>query len=138
MRWSDSGDDLEKTMTRPADLSAAATAALTLEARYEIEAGFDYLYVQASTDGGTTWTTFDDTTGGEPFVRTASDQPATLHVNGRASLIRGQNAQPVFDDTRPYGFPEIPQTGVKVPDTGTRIRVASIDGTSMRIRVSSS
>jgi immune inhibitor A len=324
MWWSDSGDDLENTMTRPVDLSAATTAALTLKARYEIEAGFDYLYVQASTDGGTTWTSLDGTAGGEPFVRTASDQPAisgssegewvdvnvpldayagqaielrflydtdggvapdgffaddvsvvadgaplftsgaeegdegwtldgfrattgtetgvfdnyyiashrsfvsydrylktgpynfglvntrpdwvehfsyeqgllisywdtsqrdnntsehpgegeilvidahpqpifridgppwrsrvqiydapfsltrarsfTLHVNGRASLIRGQNAQPVFDDSRPYWFPEIPQTGVKVPDTGTRIRVASVDGTSMRIRVSS-
>ena len=74
---SDRGDDLENSMTRPVDLSAAATAALTLEARYEIEAGFDYLYVQAST-----W--------------------------------------------------------IKVPDTGTRIRVASVDDTSMRIRVSSS
>jgi immune inhibitor A len=324
MWWSDSGDDLENTMTRPVDLSAATTAALTLKARYEIEAGFDYLYVQASTDGGTTWTSLDGTAGGEPFVRTASDQPAisgssegewvdvdvplgayagqaielrflydtdggvapdgffaddvsvvadgaplftsgaeegdegwtldgfrattgtetgvfdnyyiashrsfvsydrylktgpynfgflntrpdwvehfsyeqgllisywdtsqrdnntsehpgegeilvidahpqpifridgppwrsrvqiydapfslttarsfTLHVNGRASLIRGQNAQPVFDDSRPYWFREIPQTGVKVPDTGTRIRVASVDGTSMRIRVSS-
>lgn len=110
MWWSDSGDDLENTMTRPIDLSAATTAALMLKARYEIEAGFDYLYVQASTDSGTTWTSF----------------------------IRGQNAQPVFDDSRPYWFPEIPQTGVKVPDTGTRIRAVSVDGTSMRIRVSSS
>ena len=125
--------------------------------------------MQASTDGGTTWTSLDGTAGGEPFVRTASDQPAisgssdgewvdvnvpldayagqaielrflydtdggvapdgffadevsvvadeapvftsgaTLHVNGRASFIRGQNAQPVFDDSRPNWFPEIPQ-----------------------------
>jgi immune inhibitor A len=324
MWWSDSGDDLENSMSRTVDLTDADTAALTLKARYEIEAGFDYLYVQASTDGGTTWTSLDGTAGGEPFVRTAANQPAisgssggewvdvnvllnayaggaielrflydtdggvapdgffadevsvvadgttlftsgaeegdegwtldgfratsgtetgvfdnyyiashrsyvsydrylktgpynfgfldtrpdwvehfsyeqgllisywdtsqrdnntsehpgegeilvidahpqpifridgpawrsrvqiydapfsltrarsfTLHVNGRASLIRGQNAQPVFDDSRPYWFPEIPQTGVKVPDTGTRIRVASVDGTSMRIRVSS-
>ncbi len=54
MWWSDSGDDLENTMSRPVDLTAATTAALTLKARYEIEAGFDYLYVQASIDGGTT------------------------------------------------------------------------------------
>ena len=104
MRWSDSGDDLENTMTRPIDLSAATTAALTLKARYEIEAGFDYLYVQASTDGGTTWTSLDGTAGGEPFVRTTSDQPA----------ISGSS------------------------DGGTRIRAVSVDGTSMRIRVSSS
>ena len=54
MWWSESGDDLENTMSRPVDLTAATTAALTLRARYEIEAGFDYLYVQASIDGGTT------------------------------------------------------------------------------------
>jgi hypothetical protein len=28
------------------------------------------------------------------------------------------------------------RTGVKVPDTGTRIRVASVDGASMRVGVS--
>jgi immune inhibitor A len=71
-----------------------------------------------------------------PFSLTRA-RSFTLHVNGRESFIRGQNAQPVFDDSRPYWFPEIPQTGVKVPDTGTRSRVASVDGTSMRIRVSS-
>ncbi len=156
MWWSDSGDDLENTMTRPIDLSAATTAALTLKARYEIEAGFDYLYVQASTDSGTTWTSLDGTAHPQPIFRIDGsawrsrvqiyDAPFsltrarsfTLHVNGRASFIRGQNAQPVFDDSRPYWFPEIPQTGVKVPDTGTRIRAVSVDGTSMRIRVSSS
>ena len=155
MWWSDSGDDLENTMSRPVDLTAATTAALTLKARYEIEAGFDYLYVQASTDSGTTWTSLDGTAHPQPIFRIDGppwrsrvqiyDAPFsltrarsfTLHVNGRASLIRGQNAQPVFDDSRPYWVPEIPQTGVKVPDTGTRIRVASVDGTSMRIRVSS-
>jgi immune inhibitor A len=72
----------ENTMTRPVDLSAAGTAALTLKARYEIEAGFDYLYVQASTDGGTTWTSLDGTAAGEPFVRTASDQPAISGSSG--------------------------------------------------------
>ena len=76
MWWSDGGDDLENTMSRPVDLTAATTAALTLKARYEIEAGFDYLYVQASIDGGTTWTSLDGTARGEPFVRTASNQPA--------------------------------------------------------------
>jgi immune inhibitor A len=84
--------------------------------------------VQASTDGGTTWTCLDGNAEGEPF---------TLPANGRGSSIRGQSAQPVFDDGRQYRFPQMPQTGVKVPDTGTRIRVASVDGTSTRVGVSS-
>jgi immune inhibitor A len=60
----------------------------------------------------------------------------TLHVDSEPSYIRGQNAQPVFDDSRQYWYPETPTTGVQVPDTGTRIRVLSEDGTSMRIRIS--
>jgi immune inhibitor A len=48
-------------MTRPVDRSAATTAALRVEARYEIETGFDYPFVRASTDGGTTGTSLDGT-----------------------------------------------------------------------------
>ena len=62
----------------------------------------------------------------------------TLHINGQANYIRGQDAQPVFDDSRTYYY-EVPggiPQGVLVPNTGTRIRVLSEDGTSMRIRIS--
>jgi immune inhibitor A len=61
----------------------------------------------------------------------------TLHINGQPNLVRGQDAQPTFDDSRSYWSPEIPQTGVKVPDAGVRIKVVDTDGTSMRIRLSS-
>ncbi len=74
--WSTKGDDLATTMTRDVDLTAATTAALDLEARYDIEADFDYLYVQASTDGGQNWTSLDGTVGGQPFVRDGGDNPA--------------------------------------------------------------
>ena len=60
----------------------------------------------------------------------------TLHVNDKPSYVRGQAGQPVFDDSRTYWYPETPLTGVKVPNTGTRITVVSHDGTSMRIRIS--
>ena len=65
-------------------------------------------------------------------------QPAdsfTLHLNGQPSFIRGQAAQPVFDDSRSYLDPALPNAGVDVPDTNTRIRVLSQNGTSMRIRI---
>jgi immune inhibitor A len=323
MWWSSKGDNLSTTMTRDVDLTGASTAALSLKARYEIEAGFDYLYVQASNDGGTTWTNLDGTVGGQPFDRDGSDNPAisgssggqwvdvavsldafagqatqlrflyrtdggvapngffaddisvsangtalftsgaetgdegwtldgfttttgtetgdfpqyyiashrsytsfdkylktgpynfgflntrpewvehfsyqqgllislwdtsqtdnntsehpgegeilpidshpqpifrldglpwrsriqvydapfslkradsfTLHVNGQASFIRGQNAQPTFDDSRSYWVPEMPQVGVKVPNAGVRIKVLDTQGTSMKIRIS--
>ena len=56
-------------------------------------------------------------------------------MNGQPSYIRGQGAQPVFDDSRSYQDPALPFVGVDVPDTNTRIRVLSMHGTSMKIRV---
>jgi immune inhibitor A len=321
--WSSKGDNLATTMTRAVDLTGATTAALDLQARFEIEAGFDYLYVQASTDGGQNWTSLDGTVGGEPFVRDGSNSPAisgssdgewlpvhvaldayagqaislrflyrtdggvapdgffadevvvsadgqpvvtsgaesgdegwtldgfrsttgtetgdfdnyyiasnrsytsfdryletgpynfgfldqrpdwvehfsyeqgllvsywdtsqtdnntsehpgegeilpidahpqpifnltgqpwrsriqvydapfsltrpgsfTLHVNSQPSLIRGAPAQPTFDDSRPYWFPQIPHVGVKVPNAGVRMRVLEQNGTTMTVRIS--
>jgi immune inhibitor A len=61
----------------------------------------------------------------------------TLHVNGVANYIRGQNAVPTFDDSRSYWSPDIPMTGVKVPNAGVRMKVLQTNGTSMKIRISS-
>jgi immune inhibitor A len=74
--WSGSGDNLSNTMTAQLDLTDATTAQLTFQTRHDIEIGYDYLYVQASTDGGDTWTNLDGTVGGEPFARDGSDNPA--------------------------------------------------------------
>jgi immune inhibitor A len=48
--WSTRGDDLNTTMTK-----AAGGSALTATVWYEIEDGWDYAFLEASTDGGTTW-----------------------------------------------------------------------------------
>jgi immune inhibitor A len=61
----------------------------------------------------------------------------TLHDNSRAMYIRGQAAQPLFDDTKQYWYAELPNHGVKLPAVGVKIRVLSVDGTTTKIRVSS-
>ena len=53
--YSDSGDDLSNTMTRDVD----GGGPLTAQVRYEIEAGFDYAFLEASDDGGDTWEPVD-------------------------------------------------------------------------------
>src|SRR6478672_4636099 len=54
--YSDQGDDLDTTMTR--DVPAVTGAgALTAKVKYDIEEGYDYAYLEASSDGGTTWNT---------------------------------------------------------------------------------
>jgi immune inhibitor A len=73
-----------------------------------------------------------------PFSLQKSDS-FTLHAQetGQASYIRGQAAVPVFDDRRSYWDPAIPTAGVQVPNAGVRIQVQRQEGTSMRIRISS-
>jgi hypothetical protein len=53
--WSNRGDDSDTTLTRSVDLTGQKAATLTFSTWYDIEEGWDYLYVQASTDGGKTW-----------------------------------------------------------------------------------
>jgi immune inhibitor A len=80
--WSGKGNDLENTMTRTVDLTGVSSASLSMQARYEIEEGYDYEYVEASTDGGASWTKLDGTIGGEPFARDGSDAPALTGSTG--------------------------------------------------------
>ena len=73
-----------------------------------------------------------------PFSLEKSDS-FTLHAQetGQASYIRGQAAVPVFDDRRSYWDPALPTVGVKVPNAGVQLQVAQQQGTSMRLRLSS-
>jgi immune inhibitor A len=52
---SGAGNDLDNTMTRSISLGAGPIT-LSFQARYQIEACWDYAYVQVSTNGGSTWT----------------------------------------------------------------------------------
>ncbi|MEH1055998.1 immune inhibitor A domain-containing protein [Micromonospora sp. CPCC 206171] len=70
-----------------------------------------------------------------PFSLKKADS-FTLHVNSQPSYIRGQAAQPLFDDTQKYWYAELPNHGVKLPATGTKIRVLEQDGTSLKVRFS--
>jgi immune inhibitor A len=69
-----------------------------------------------------------------PFSLEKSDS-FTLHVNGRASDITGQPAQPLFHDDASYWNAAQPTASVKVPNTGTSIQVLTQKGTSMGVRV---
>ena len=48
----------------------------------------------------------------------------------------GGFANPRFDDSKQYWYPEIPLTGVKVPTYGVQIRVLNQHGTTMVVKVS--
>ncbi|GAA2492124.1 protease [Winogradskya humida] len=70
-----------------------------------------------------------------PFSTTKADS-FTLHVNGKASYIRGQAAATTFDDTKKYFYDETPWAGVKLPAAGVKIQVTAQSGTSATVKFS--
>ncbi|MGI5443584.1 immune inhibitor A domain-containing protein [Streptomyces shenzhenensis] len=85
--WSGSGDNLRNTLTRSVDLTGTSSAVLTLDGWYDIEAEYDFLYTEVSTDGGANWTALDGTVDGRPIPRDGSDKPAlTGTIDGYAQL----------------------------------------------------
>lgn len=102
MWWSTKGDNLDTTLTRSVDLTGKTTASLTLKANYDIEdCDCDFLTVETSIDGGSTWTVMDGTSNGQPFTRDATNTPVITNttndqwvdVNVPLNSIAGKNAQ---------------------------------------------
>src|SRR5665647_439561 len=55
--WGGSADNLNTTVSRTVNLSAGTTSGtVSAWAKYDMEAGYDYLYGEVSTNGGASWT----------------------------------------------------------------------------------
>ncbi|HEY9332182.1 MAG TPA: immune inhibitor A domain-containing protein [Streptomyces sp.] len=80
--WSDMGDNLGNTLSRPVDLTGKSKASLDLSGWWDIEADYDYLYTEVSENGGASWTAIDGTADGVAIPRDASDKPALTDVSG--------------------------------------------------------
>lgn len=80
--WSNMGDDLKNTLTRSVDLTGKKSAALSLKGWWDIEADYDYLYTEVSTDGGATWTALAGTADGTALPVDASGSPSLTGVSG--------------------------------------------------------
>ncbi|WP_089018077.1 immune inhibitor A domain-containing protein [Micromonospora coriariae] len=74
--FSGNQDDLNSSMTRTVDLTGKSTASLSMKGRYSIEAGFDYMFFEASLDGGQTWTPLPGTVNGQPLPEISPGRPA--------------------------------------------------------------
>ncbi len=105
---SGSGDDLANSMTRDVDLTGKTGAELTAKIRYEIEEGYDYAYVQASTDGGANWTALNGTINGAPIGVDTSGRPGidgeqaeVGRPQGAAVGVRRSEHQAARSSTRP-------------------------------------
>ncbi|WP_212841779.1 immune inhibitor A domain-containing protein [Catellatospora sp. IY07-71] len=72
--WTGSADQLNETLSHP--VPAAAKITVTAKAWYDIEAGYDYLYAEYSTNGGATWSQL-----GQPVTGSSSGKWATLRYS---------------------------------------------------------
>lgn len=84
--WTSSADDLNTTLTRSFDLTGIRSATVTAKAWYDIEAGYDFLYAEYSTDGGANWTQV-----GKPLDGSSSGRWATLRYS-----VPGGSADTLF------------------------------------------
>ncbi|RLV08966.1 protease [Streptomyces griseocarneus] len=80
--WGGQGDNLKNTLTRTVDLTGKSKAQLDLSGWWDIEAGYDFLYTEVSTDGGGNWTPLDGTADGKAITRDGGDRPALTGVSG--------------------------------------------------------
>ena len=83
MFWSTEGNNLETTMTK----TGVSGTNLTAKVDYVIEADWDYAYLEASKDNGTTWTDradqpVDANTNPNTPERRATASPATPRAAG--------------------------------------------------------
>jgi len=58
--WSDDGDLIDWQMWGQADLHGIASPQLTINTSYSVEQGWDFVFVQVSTDGGLNWTSLSN------------------------------------------------------------------------------
>ncbi|NUT38035.1 MAG: M6 family metalloprotease domain-containing protein [Hamadaea sp.] len=83
--WTGSADQLNESLSHA--VPAASRVTVTAKAWYDIEAGYDYLYGEYSTDGGATWKQI-----GQPVTGSSSGKWTTLRysydANGAATQFR--------------------------------------------------
>jgi immune inhibitor A len=85
--WSNSGDNMDSTLTRTVDLTSVTTGPIqmTFDAWYNLESGFDYTYVEASVDGGATWAALPTTTATTANPNGENDGDGMTGVSGGGS-----------------------------------------------------
>lgn len=136
--WSGSGDSRTSVLASKGAVDAAPGESLVVMAFWELEEGFDYWYMEASSDGGATWTRLpgNRTTVLNPFGKnegngiTGSSGGAFLRsaftwgvMGGRQVLVRFRCVTDVanageglyLDDIAPTAF----EAGILDADTGS-------------------
>lgn len=140
--WSNRGDLIDTTLTRPFDLRGLTTATLSFSAWYDLEDGYDYAYVAVSRDCGRTWTTlptensttenpngnnlgngFTGKSGGGERARWIEQTANLSPYAGETVLVRFEK---VTDDA--YNSPGFAVDDISVPELGYSSDAEQDDG----------
>jgi hypothetical protein len=91
--WSGLGDNIDATLTRELDLTGVQQATLSYRTWFDMERWFDYAFVEASSDGGRTWT---------PLAgrQTTTDDPLEVGYGPGYTGRSGGDDQPRWVDER--------------------------------------
>lgn len=130
--WSNRGDMADSTLTRRFDLRGVSQATLRFWTWYDIEADYDYVYVEASTDGGTAWnilegryttdTNPNGTNLGQGYTGKSGGGPQSAWVQEEIDLTRyaGQELllrfEMVTDDA--HNTPGMALDDLEIPEIG--------------------
>jgi immune inhibitor A len=91
--WSNSGNEMDSTLTRAFDLSALAGGPVTLNfaAWYQLEQDYDYGYLAVSDDGGNNWTTVPTTTSSKSNPNGGNYGNGMTGISGNGTAPRWVN-----------------------------------------------
>jgi immune inhibitor A len=124
-------DNLNNTLSRTIDLSSATTSAeLTAKAWYQVEEGFDYVYGEVSTDGGTSWLPIDGTFNGAPLQRDGADNPAMNGDSGGWGDLR-YDLSPYLGQTIMFRWRYSTDSGTTWPGFTADVINVNADGASI-------
>ncbi len=136
--WSNRGDMSNTTLTRAFDLTGLTKATLQYSLWYELEDGWDYAYVEVSTDNGETWQLLEtpNTTdynpngnafgpgytgySGHPAGSTTRLEPSWIHETVDLTPFAGKNVlvrfEMITDDA--VNLPGLCLDEIRVPELG--------------------
>lgn len=132
--WSTSEHLTDDAAIMRADLRDTESATLSFETYYDIEYGWDYGFLQVSTDGGETWTTLsNENTTEDLAVPESAYQPITEQLPGFTGDTGGEWTTESFDLSA-YSGQEVLISFRYMTDHATAGNASSIPGTGWYLR----
>ena len=119
--WSRSGDELDNTMTT----GVAGGGPLTAQVRYSIEEGWDYAFLESTSDGGETWTPLETSQSYDGADQSGLD-PTGVGITGESGGWVGLTATVPADAE---GIRWRYLTDPAVAETGFQVDNITLDGT---------